>query len=145
MFENKNNKKENNEAILGTINLIGQGTEIIGDVTCKGDIRIDGSIKGKVNSKAKVVIGSTGGVEGSVNCQNADISGILDGEVTVTELLFLKATSKLLGEIVTNKLVVEAGAVFTGHCNMGVGTSAIAEKPGKAHAERESKQEKVLN
>lgn len=143
MFENK--KKENSEAVLGTINLIGQGTQIVGDITCKGDIRIDGSIKGKVISKAKVVIGTTGGVEGSVSCQNADISGNMEGEVKVSELLFLKSTSKLFGEIVTNKLVVEAGAVFTGHCNMGVTASPTNEKSGKGHGERESKQEKVLN
>ena len=108
-----------NEAAPGSINLIGTGTVIEGEIKSNGDIRIDGSIFGSITSKAKVVLGATGAIEGDIACQNADISGVLKGKTTVTDLLFLKSTSKVIGDIVTTKLVVEAGAIFTGSCNMG--------------------------
>jgi len=83
-----------------------------------GDIRIDGTVIGQVRSKGKIVVGNTGVVEGEIQCQNAEFSGQIKASVQVTELLSLKATAKLNGEIVTNKLAIEPGATFTGSCMM---------------------------
>ncbi|MFI5150749.1 MAG: polymer-forming cytoskeletal protein [Bacteroidia bacterium] len=102
-----------------SINLIGAGTIIEGDIKSNGDIRIDGQIKGSINVKGKLVVGSTGTIDGEVVCQNADISGTLRAKVTVSELLSLKSTAKLSGDLVTNKLSIEPGADFTGSCSMG--------------------------
>ncbi|HRI41311.1 MAG: polymer-forming cytoskeletal protein [Bacteroidia bacterium] len=110
---------KSNDPNTASINLIGAGTVIDGDIRSNGDIRIDGTVNGQVISKAKVVVGSTGLVEGDVMCQNADVSGTIKGKTTVSELLFLKSTAKVIGDIVTGKLVVEVGATFTGSCNMG--------------------------
>ncbi|HOT89527.1 MAG TPA: polymer-forming cytoskeletal protein [Bacteroidales bacterium] len=106
-----------------SINLLGAGTTIKGDITSNGDIRIDGTLVGSVHSKGKVVIGTTGNVEGEVNCQNADISGTIKANIHVAELLSLKATAKLDGEVVTNKLAIEPGAVFCGSCSMSNGAA----------------------
>src|SRR3954462_896953 len=84
------NKQENNTS---SINLIGAGTVIEGDIRSNGDLRIDGSVFGNVYSKAKVVIGNTGLVEGDVNSQNADVSGTVKGKTSVNELLFLKSSA----------------------------------------------------
>jgi cytoskeletal protein CcmA (bactofilin family) len=102
-----------------SINLIGAGTVIEGDIKSNGDIRIDGNIKGSINVKGKLVVGSTGVVDGEVVCQNADISGTIRAKVTVSELLSLKSTAKLSGDLITNKLSIEPGADFTGSCSMG--------------------------
>lgn len=101
-----------------TINLIGAGTEIKGDIKSNGDIRIDGSLTGSVNTKGKVVVGATGNIEGEIICQNADFSGVVNATVSVAELLSLKATAKYCGDVVTNKLAIEPGALFTGSCSM---------------------------
>jgi len=103
----------------GAINIIGNGTVIEGEISSNGDIRIDGIIRGSVTSKAKVVIGSTGQVEGDIVCQNADISGSVLGKTNVAEMLFLKTPARINGDIQTGKLVVEVGASFTGNCSMG--------------------------
>lgn len=120
MFNKKDQQQIADNALNGVINLIGQGTSITGDISCKGDIRIDGEIRGNVISKSKVVLGSTGQIIGDIIGTNADISGHLHGDISVSDTLFLKATAKVEGDIVTNKLIVEAGALFTGNCNMGV-------------------------
>ena len=102
-----------------SVNLIGGGTIIKGDIISAGDVRIDGTLEGSLNAKGKLVVGPTGSVDGELFCQNADISGQLNGQITVSELLSLKSTSKVTGDIVTNKLSIEPGAVFTGSCSMG--------------------------
>jgi cytoskeletal protein CcmA (bactofilin family) len=122
-----------NETDNSTINLISNGTDITGDIKSTGDIRIDGSLTGNLNTKGKVVIGQTGKVNGEIICKNSEISGIIEGRVIVNQLLNLKASSKILGDIVTSKLSIEPGAIFSGTCKMSEnnsngGTSAIKEK-----------------
>ncbi len=119
MSETNNNLKTPvaNGPILNTI---GSGTRIEGSIQCDGDIRIDGTVKGTVTSKAKIVVGITGSIEGDLICENADISGKIFGSIEVNELLFMKSTSYLEGDITTTKFVVEAGAKFNGNCRMGV-------------------------
>lgn len=109
-------RTENNNSV---VNIIGQGTSINGDISSNGDIRVDGTLKGSINTEGKVVLGKEGVVEGDVICQNADISGIIKAKITVSNLLSLKETAKLKGDIVTNKLSIEPGAEFTGSCSMG--------------------------
>lgn len=107
-----------NETDNNTINLISNGTDITGDVKSTGDIRIDGSLTGNLNTKGKVVIGQTGKVSGEIICKNCEISGISEGRVIVSQLLILKVTSKITGDIVTSKLSIEPGALFSGTCKM---------------------------
>ncbi len=102
-----------------SVNLIGAGTVIQGDIKTNGDIRIDGALTGSISVKGKLVIGVSGSVDGEVICQNADVSGTVKGKVTVAELLSLKASAKLTGDIITNKIAIEPGAVFSGSCSMG--------------------------
>jgi len=102
-----------------SVNIIGSGTDIVGDLKSNGDIRIDGSIKGTIVSTGKVVVGSSGKVDGKITCQNADISGEVKAHIVVAELLSLKASAEVSGDILTNKLAIEPGAVFTGACKMG--------------------------
>lgn len=110
---------KDNASETPSVNLIGAGTVIQGDIKTNGDIRIDGTLTGSISVKGKLVIGVSGTVDGEISCQNADISGTVKGKVTVAELLALKASSKLTGDIITNKIAIEPGAMFSGSCSMG--------------------------
>lgn len=107
------------EETTNNLNIIGNGTSIVGDIVSNGDIRIDGSLKGNLNTKSKVVLGSSGSIIGIVCCKNSEISGEINGEINVEELLVLRSTAKIYGDITTSKLSIEPGALFTGNCNMG--------------------------
>jgi len=109
-------KKDDNGTV---INMIGVGTIITGDINSNGDLRIDGTLKGSVATEGKVVLGKNGVIEGDVVCNNADIAGEIKAKITVSQLLTLKLTAKLKGDIITNKLSIEPGAVFSGSCSMG--------------------------
>ena len=111
--------KTGDASASASINLIGSGTVIEGDIRSNGDIRIDGTVIGNVQTKSKVVVGSTGVIEGDVHCQNTDVSGSIKGKLTVAELTFLKSSANIHGDILTGKLIVEVGASFSGSCNMG--------------------------
>lgn len=101
------------------INRIVEGTSIEGEIKCESNIRIDGSFVGNLSTKGRLVVGPQGRIEGTVNCQNAEIEGLVKGKVFVQQLLSLKGTAKVEGDIFTDKLAVEPGSSFTGACNMG--------------------------
>lgn len=117
-----------------SINLIGNGTSITGDINSNGDVRIDGTLKGNISITGKLVVGPSGNIEGNVICQNADVSGEIHGKVTVSELLSLKASAKLLGDIITGKISIEPNATFTGTCNMGAVVKNITNVSEKRQA-----------
>ena len=120
MFGKKNSATIQGDQKAGSINIIGVGTEITGDLSTKGDIRIDGKITGDVKSKAKVVIGNTGEVTGNIISESAEVSGFVTGDLNTSEILFLKATANVKGNVSSNKLVVENGANLSGHCQTGI-------------------------
>lgn len=106
-------------------NNVGKGTVIEGNLETFGNLRVDGKIVGNIKSKSKVALGPSSVVEGNVHAQNAEIEGEVDGYVEVTDLLVLKSTAVVQGDIVTSKLLVESGATFNGSCRMGEGAKGI--------------------
>ena len=109
------------------LNAIVKGTTIEGNIRCESDLRIDGSIKGKLTCTSKIIIGPTGAVEGEIRCQNAVIEGRFKGVMQVSELLNVKETAEIDGEITTNKLLVQSGAKFNVSCKMETGANGIAK------------------
>jgi cytoskeletal protein CcmA (bactofilin family) len=116
-----NNKEDKNEEELNNArNIIGKGTILNGDLETFGNIRIEGKMIGNLKTKSKLIIGHSSEVGGNVVAQNADVEGTVNGNIEVSEILCLKASAVINGDISTNKLVVESGAVFNGGCKMGV-------------------------
>jgi len=128
-----NNKKETTKSKNGSLNSSGasyglnslvKGTVVEGTVNSESDIRIDGSIKGKLFCQAKVIIGPSGSVEGEIRCQNAVIEGQFSGEIIVKELLIVKEQASIHGDVTTNKLIVNAGAIYNVNSHMGENRTA---------------------
>ncbi len=113
----KNSKNMSSDG--SSVNLLAAGTSIVGDVKSNGDFRIDGTLKGTLSVKGKLVVGPSGHVEGEIECQNADVSGEIRGKINVSELLMLRASAKINGDIFTGKISIEPDAQFTGTCSMG--------------------------
>jgi|ERR1041384_4716254 cytoskeletal protein CcmA (bactofilin family) len=107
------------EEISNSSNTIGKGTFLEGNIETYGNIRIEGKVTGNVKSKSKVALGNSSHVQGNIIAQNADIEGEVKGKIEVADLLVLKATAVINGDIITGKLLVETGAVFNGSCKMG--------------------------
>lgn len=100
------------------VNLLCEGTVIVGDVKTKNDIRVDGIIKGKIVTSGRLVVGSTAKVEGDIDCANVDVMGVVVGNITSTNSVALKAPAKVNGNIVSAMLAVEQGVYFNGNCQM---------------------------
>jgi cytoskeletal protein CcmA (bactofilin family) len=116
--EAKKNMPLSGTPVANGLNTLVRGTTIEGNVKCDNDIRIDGTIKGKLTCTAKVIIGPNGFVDGEIHCQNAVIEGQFRGLLFVKELLNVRETAHIDGDIKTNKLTVQSGAKFNVACLM---------------------------
>jgi len=121
MFQKKSNNMARTNGTDYKPNTIVSGTTIKGDIITEGDFRIDGILTGSIRSKGKIVVGQSGSIDGEIICQNADVSGVIRAKLSVEQLLTLKASANLTGDVITDKLAIEPGAKFTGSCNMSGG------------------------
>jgi len=119
------------EPVQESINLVGEGTTINGDIKAIGDMRIDGTVIGKVSSSGRIIIGNSGLIEGEVICKIFEISGNFKGKIEVAEIATLKETARFQGEMIISKLAIEPGAFFSGSCKMQIEAASIKEAANK--------------
>lgn len=108
-----------NDNSTQSINIINGGTVINGNVAATGDMRVDGELVGNIDAKGRLVIGPNGKVDGEIQCKNIEVAGFVKGKINVEEMLTMKSTAKIFGDVVAGKLSVEPGSLFTGSCIMG--------------------------
>lgn len=111
-------KKAETVLDVNDVSHIASGVFIKGEMTCPGDVRIDGNIEGKVSSQGRVVIGEGAQLEGTIICDSLDFWGNFEGDVFVRDTLSLKAGSVFKGSLNIRRLQVEIGASFNGTCKM---------------------------
>jgi cytoskeletal protein CcmA (bactofilin family) len=120
-------KNESNKEIdsINSSTIIGKGTVLEGNIETIGNIRIEGKAIGNIICKSKIALGESSIVEGNVLAQNAEIAGEVKGIVEVSDMLILKSTAIVHGDIITSKIIIESGATFNGQCKMGAGVKDI--------------------
>lgn len=127
MFSNQNKDKIPSET--KEQNRISAGTVITGDIKAKGGFRIEGTLKGTLATSGKVVISKGGLIDGTLNCQNADFEGRFTGKLMVHEILTLRSSAVIDGEVIAGKLAVEPGATFNATCEMKGAVKNIKDAP----------------
>ncbi|WP_405610210.1 polymer-forming cytoskeletal protein [Polaribacter sp. Asnod1-A03] len=138
MFGGKN--KEPEKKTVTERNVVAKNTVIVGDIKSDGDFRIDGTLEGTLKTNGRVIIGVNGLIKGKVEAEYADIEGKFIGELLVLNTLTVKASANISGDVIIEKLVVEAGAAFNASCAMkGIG----AVKELNSNNDQEKQSEKI--
>lgn len=117
-----------------TLNMLSNGTIVMGSIQSEDDIRIDGAIEGNLNCKGKVIVGHTGRIKGNVICTVLDLMGAIEGNIKTTDVAILRSTAVMTGNIETDVLEVEPGAHII--CERIITkTSTLKAKPDMATIE----------
>ena len=96
--------------------LIGPGSFVSGDIKINGFIRIDGDIKGKIESSSNIIIGERAKIQGNITASSIVVGGIVLGDITAPKGIKLLSTSVVIGDIMTKSLQIEEDVIFNGHC-----------------------------
>ena len=103
---------------VNSVSRISDGTLIKGEISSHSDIRLDGQVEGRLYSEGRVVVGENASVKGTILCGDLDLWGSVEGEIFVRNVLSLKGTASVLGDLHVRKLQVEMGASVNGTCKM---------------------------
>lgn len=115
--------------------IIGNGCVLNGDFTAAGSVRLDGCVEGNVTVSGQLVLGATGKIHGNVEVSSTVLGGEVIGNVKAPERAELTSTARVIGDIGTNLIVVDAKAIFQGKCDM----NQEEAKPAKKRPVRENR------
>ena len=93
--------------------IIGEGVFIKGEITNANEVQIDG-VADVVLKTDNLTVGSTGNLKGSIETENADIWGKIDGDVKVSNTLTIQELGNATGKIEYSKLQIKLGGEITG-------------------------------
>ena len=110
------------------VSLLGKGTEVTGDISFSGGMRVDGIIKGTVRSEGSLIIGSSGLIDAEISIRNISINGEFRGIIRASDRVEIHQAGKVFGDIYSPCLIIETGATFEGRCNMNDGISQEQER-----------------
>lgn len=95
------------------------------DILLKGEIAtcdrlvIEGSVDARLNDVHTVEIAETGSFKGTAEIEDAEISGLFEGELIVRNRLTIYATGKVRGKIAYGEIEIERGGQLTGEITIG--------------------------
>lgn len=150
MFNNNKKKNtapmnaNNSDKNLPSVNMISEGTHLNGTLETKNDIRIAGTLEGEAKAKGKIIVSSSGKIDGDLEAVDADIAGKLDGEVKVTNKLILRKSAIIEGDIYTKTILAEEGAQINGSFHMNENIKSEIESNGLSSAFSSKKKQKDL-
>jgi len=116
------------------LNSLVKGTHIEGKIKAPSDIRIEGTLEGDLNCQAKVIIGPSGVITGTVTCRTAMIEGKFEGSLQVSELLEVRTSARVEGDVSYGKIKIDAGAVLIGNIQMTGGATKSKSQQKSASA-----------
>ena len=108
-------KKESSDEIVSQL---GEGVEMVADISFSRGLRVDGVVKGKIRSESLLVIGPKGRVEAEISIRRISINGEFRGVIRASDRVEIRKEGRVFGDLYTPCLIIEAGAIFDGKCNM---------------------------
>jgi cytoskeletal protein CcmA (bactofilin family) len=110
--------------------LISEETVLDGNLKAPSFARIDGQINGDVHVDEGLILGENGSIFGNISTKELVVYGTVHGNLYVHSLE-IKASSRITGEIKTQTLSVESGAIYNGNLSIVRDTKpAVSFQPG---------------
>jgi cytoskeletal protein CcmA (bactofilin family) len=106
------------ESVDEIVSILGEGVEFQGELSFTHGIRVDGIVRGRIRSDSSLVIGPKGKVDAEVTIRRIAINGEFHGTIHSSERVEIHKEGKVYGDIYTPCLIIDAGAMFEGKCNM---------------------------
>ncbi len=107
---------------------ISQGIKIKGEVTGSEDLFVDGLVDGKLSlANGSLTIGPNGHVKADVLAREVIVRGKIEGKVTGRDKVQLWSTGQVTGEVQTDRLSIEDGALLRGKVEAGRQTNKTGE------------------
>lgn len=92
---------------------IGEGATLSGAVQAQDTVIVDGAVDGEISCN-QLIVGPTGVVNGTISVSEADVYGKMGSDITVKQLLTVRASGRIEGKWVYGEIEVEKGGLLSG-------------------------------
>ena len=113
---------------------ISHGIKIKGEVTGSEDLYVDGVVEGKLTltTNSCLTVGPNGSVKADLNAREIIVRGKVEGKITARDKVQLGSTGQVTGEVQTDRLTIEDGALLRGKVEAGKQLSKVPEAKAAA-------------
>ncbi|HET9836954.1 MAG TPA: polymer-forming cytoskeletal protein [Candidatus Angelobacter sp.] len=119
----------------GDVGHIGKSVQIKGELTGSEDLYLDGEIEGTIDLRDhSLIIGPNGKIKASISARDLVVHGRIEGNITATGRVELRKSCTLIGDVSTQRIVIEDGAFFKGAIDIKESAKQEARKPVAAAA-----------
>jgi cytoskeletal protein CcmA (bactofilin family) len=94
--------------------IIGPHSNLSGDLETDGFTRVDGTIRGSLSVRGRVVIGEGARMRSNISGTVVTIGGVVQGNVLASERLTILSTALVLGDIITRRIQADEGCLIHG-------------------------------
>ncbi|OGO78708.1 MAG: hypothetical protein A2Y23_08590 [Clostridiales bacterium GWB2_37_7] len=108
--------------------IIGLSTTIEGTIRAEGTIRVNGHVIGELIIAGNIIIGDSSTIKGNIKAENIHIAGTVQGNITASGQLHMTSTAKVVGDVDVKNIIIDEGAVFTGHCKAFVENDSLTNE-----------------
>lgn len=129
----KKKRKGENININTTDTIIGESSQIDGNIFTKASLRIDGQIKGDIESEGDVTIGKKGEARSNIKARNVWNAGTIHGSVHTTGELSILETGKMYGDIHVSTITIASGGQFQGKSTMETKSDVLTKTAATAN------------
>ncbi len=112
--------------------VVGRGISLSGTITDCERLLVEGTVEASLQNGSELTIASGGTFKGEIELDEADVTGVFDGAMTVRVALVVRATGKVLGNVRTRRLTVEEGGQISGRIEMINEPAAAPAAPAAA-------------
>ena len=119
MIGNKKSTPGMHTSSTDAVNRIVEGTTFEGNIRSESNMRIDGTFEGDIATKGRIVVGPKGIIKGNVTCNHCEVEGVMEGQIEVKELMALKSSAKVAGQILLRSIECGGGCTACGHISHG--------------------------
>jgi cytoskeletal protein CcmA (bactofilin family) len=114
--------------------IVGEGIRLSGEISSCDRLVVEGEVEVTLNDTLALEIASTGRFTGGCEVEEADISGIYEGDLTVRRRLTVRDSGRLTGTVRYGELELERGGQIAGNISVlaSEGAAAGGERPRSA-------------
>jgi len=113
-------------------NIIGPTASFDGDLKCDGGVRIDGVLRGSVETMGNVIIAEAAKVVADITGRNISVAGAVRGNIKASGRLEILSTGQVWGDISVESFLIDEGGFFNGLSTMRAEMeSFLIEEPPK--------------
>jgi len=124
-------RQKHTPASSSSVTLIARTSHVEGEIKGAGEVRIEGTVKGKLDCASSVLVAEGGRVEAKLKAETVTIAGKLKGDAVASQKIELTPTAEVEGDITAPRILIREGATFEGQVFMSGKKNAKAPEPAK--------------